>query len=117
MLYIFPDQFDLSTSSSHPSTQLTPLPNGHSRTKSKAFTNFVFKIYRSEGEDSYPQKEIVPKAETTSVRLLKNCRYLREYKPVAENSISAGERETSWEMKTSSKYTDRYLANVRLKLF
>ena len=113
------DQPDLPTPSGRPPSKLDPLPDRRPGDRGKAFTNFVFKIYGTEDEDSNLQKEIVPGAETTSVRLLKNCRYLREYKPLTkgDNLVYPIEKETSWEMKTSSIYNDKYLANIRLKLF
>ena len=99
-------------------TELAPIPNGRPSTN-KAFTNFVFKISQPKDENSNLEKEIVPKAETTSVRLLKNCRYLMEYTPVerTDQLLPLGEKQTSWQMNESPVYKEEYLANVRLKLY
>ena len=117
-LTLITDKPDFPTPNGRPPSKLNPLPDRPQGDRGKSLTNFVFKVLGSEDEDSSLQKEIVPRAETTSVRLLKNCRYLREYKPLikGDNLVYPIEKETSWEMNRSTIYSDKYMTNVRLKL-
>ena len=65
------------------------------------------------------ERKVVPGVSTTSLRLLKNCRYLREYRPIEgmDRDDVISEKKTSWDTaKTRPEYTNAYLANVRVNL-
>lgn len=64
------------------------------------------------------ERKVVPGVTTTSLRLLKNCRYLREYKPfTGQDKEIYPEKETSWDLaKARADCSKAYLANVRVSL-
>ena len=81
------------------------------------FSGMLFKVHTSDSNTRPLHRKIVPTADKTSLRLLKDCRYLREYKSINDDDKMASEKVTSWASRSTFKpYNDTYIANVRLRL-
>lgn len=106
------------SSSPGPGAETTPGVTNVNKTK-KSLSNFLFKVYQPEQNVEFERK-VVPGVSTTSLRLLKNCRYLREYRPMEDlerDDVIISEKKTSWDTaKTRPDYSNAYLANVRVNL-
>ncbi|KAL4230311.1 hypothetical protein ACF0H5_010694 [Mactra antiquata] len=67
--------------------------------------NLFFKVQQTE-QDANKTQKVVAGASTNSLRLLKDCRYLREYKPmtIEEKMMMYPDKESSWNMQNTSNY-------------